>query len=43
MGALSFLLGINLIMLSAHAAVHFTSEVLQGDGVTGGEDSATKK
>ena len=40
MGALSFLLGINLIMLSAHAAVHFTSEVLQGDGVTGGEDSA---
>ena len=38
MGALSFLLGINLIMLSAHAAVHFTSEVLQGDGINDGED-----
>ena len=37
MSALSFLIGINLIMLSAHAAVHFTSEVLQGDGISDGD------
>ena len=31
MGALSFLLGLNLAIISAHAAVHFAGELIRGD------------
>ena len=39
MEAITFLLGINLAMLGAHAALHYLSEVARGDSV---EDSVSK-